>query len=233
MPSKKKKKKKKEQRSTSRTTRPPRTRPSAPRTSSTSTLRVEPLTAARFADLEALFGPRGACGGCWCMFPRVDKATFERNKSGGGAKNRAALRALVDGGQPIGVIGYLDGRPAAWAAISPKQELVRLGRSRVCAPVDGGDDDDAQVWSIPCLFVHAAHRKRGLSAAMIDAACAYAARCGARVVEAYPIDARQALPAAFAWWGLRSSFDAAGFVEVVRRSATRSVVRRALSPSRS
>ena len=33
-------------------------------------LEFHPLTPDRWADLEALFRPRGAVGGCWCMWWR-------------------------------------------------------------------------------------------------------------------------------------------------------------------
>ncbi|HEB84575.1 MAG TPA: N-acetyltransferase, partial [Bacteroidetes bacterium] len=35
-----------------------------------STLEVYPLSPERWGDFEALFGERGACGGCWCMYWR-------------------------------------------------------------------------------------------------------------------------------------------------------------------
>jgi len=31
-------------------------------------LTFRPLTRARWRDLEKLFGERGACAGCWCMY---------------------------------------------------------------------------------------------------------------------------------------------------------------------
>ena len=60
--------------------------PSGPR------LRVVPLTAARWADLDALFGKSGAYGGCWCMYWRIPRSRFSAQA---GAGNRAAFRRLV------------------------------------------------------------------------------------------------------------------------------------------
>jgi hypothetical protein len=37
-----------------------------------------PLTKERWSDFETLFGVRGACGGCWCMFWRLTRSEFER-----------------------------------------------------------------------------------------------------------------------------------------------------------
>ena len=46
------------------------------------------------------------------------------------------------------------------------------------------------------------------------------------IVEGYPVDPKQGkMPDAFAWTGLASSFKAAGFVEVARRSPTRPIMR--------
>jgi hypothetical protein len=40
-------------------------------------LEVHPLTPERWADFERLFGPRGAYGGCWCMYWRITRSTIE------------------------------------------------------------------------------------------------------------------------------------------------------------
>ena len=56
---------------------------------------VEPLTMERWSDFERLFGPRGACGGCWCMWWRETYSEFERLK---GAGNKRAMKRLVDSG---------------------------------------------------------------------------------------------------------------------------------------
>ena len=37
-----------------------------------------PLTPERWKDFEELFGPRGACGGCWCMWWRLKRSEFEK-----------------------------------------------------------------------------------------------------------------------------------------------------------
>ena len=31
----------------------------------------QPLTPERWRGFETLFGPKGAYGGCWCMWPRL------------------------------------------------------------------------------------------------------------------------------------------------------------------
>jgi GNAT superfamily N-acetyltransferase len=186
-------------------------------------LSFHPLTPDRWSDLEALFGSRGACGGCWCMAWRLAPADFSLRKGDG---NRRALRALVTKGEPTGILAYDGATPVGWCAIAPREATPRLERSKVLARLD-----DTPVWSVTCFFVARTHRKQGVTVALLRAAAVHAGRAGARIVEGYPVEPRRGeLPAAFAWTGLASAFRAAGFTEAARRSATRPIFRLALSP---
>lgn len=182
---------------------------------------VRPLTPARLEGFARLFGPRGACGGCWCMTPRLSRAEYELGKGEG---NRRAMYALVESGAPTGVLGYL-GRsrpPIAWCAVAPRADFPMLARSRILKPLD-----DQPVWSITCLFVEREARRRGLSSRMIDAAARHAFALGAPIVEGYPVEPRQdPMPPVFAYTGIASAYLAAGFAEVARRSETRPIMRR-------
>ena len=184
-----------------------------------------PLTLDRWPDLEKLFGPRGACGGCWCMYWRLTRPEFA---AGQGAGNRRAFRRLVGSGVVPGILAYMGGEPAGWCAIEPRAAYPRLARSRILAPVD-----DAPVWSIACFFIARQYRKQGLSVELLEAAARHARAAGARIIEGYPIESGQgSVPAAFAWTGLTGAFRAAGFVEVARRSARQPVMRRELQSAR-
>jgi GNAT superfamily N-acetyltransferase len=182
----------------------------------TAALTIRPLTPARWHDLVALFGPNGACGGCWCMFHRQTGPEYEAGK---GVRNRRALRRRVVAGEVPGLIGYLDGEPVAWVAVEPREHYARLMRSRKLLPAG------VPVWSVPCFFVRRGFRKRGLSAQMLHAAAAHAGTHGAEVVEGYPMDTTGPTPAAFAYPGVAATFVKCGFTEVARRSATRPVMR--------
>ena len=175
-------------------------------------------TPERWDDLARLFGPRGACAGCWDMWWRVPSAEFDRGK---GAGNRQAFQALVASGAEPGVLAYVGEEPVGWLAIQPREAYPRLARSRSLRPVD-----DAPVWSVTCFFVARAHRRGGLSVGMLRAGVEHAAARGATIVEGYPVDPRGGrLPDAFAWHGTRAAFERAGFVEVARPSATRAIMR--------
>jgi GNAT superfamily N-acetyltransferase len=184
-------------------------------------LEIAPLSPSRWADFVRLFGPRGACGGCWCMTPRLTRSEYEASKGSG---NRRKLKRLVDSGTSPGVLGYLDGEPIAWCAIEPREAFSSLQRSRILKPVD-----DRPVWSIVCLFVHKEHRGAGVSVAMIEGAVAHARAHGARIVEAYPVEPKKTpMPPVFAYTGIASAYRRAGFKEVARRSPTRPIMRRSL-----
>src|SRR5688572_31149129 len=88
----------------------------------------QPLITDRWSDLEALFGERGGCGGCWCMTWRLPRAEYEAGK---GAGNRAALEKLVRAGPPPGILAYAQTGPIAWCAVAPRAEYDYLARSRV------------------------------------------------------------------------------------------------------
>ena len=181
-------------------------------------LRILPATPSRWADVEEMFGERGACGGCWCMTWRLSRKEFVAGK---GAGNRRALRRLVASGRKPGIIGYLGKEPVAWCSVAPREEFPALGRSRVLQPVD-----DTPVWSVSCLFVKKPYRRMGISARMLRAAVEFAAKQGAKAVEGYPVEpAMDRMPDPFIWTGLPSAFKAAGFREALRRSRTRPIMR--------
>lgn len=177
-----------------------------------------PLTAERFRDLEQLFGQRGACGGCWCMWWRLKRSEFERQK---GEKNRKALKRIVESGEVPGLLAYADGQPVGWCSVAPREAFGALERSRVLKRVD-----DRPVWSVVCFFVAKPFRRRGVTVDVLRAAVEYAREHGARIVEGYPIEPKKSpAPDPFVWTGLPSAFRQAGFVEVARRSPTRPIMR--------
>jgi len=60
----------------------------------------------------------------------------------------------------------------------------------------------------------------------LRAAMEYVQKQGGKIVEGYPVDPKKSrIPDAFAYTGLASAFRKAGFVEVVRRSETRPIMR--------
>jgi GNAT superfamily N-acetyltransferase len=101
-----------------------------------------------------------------------------------------------------------------------------LARSRILEPVDS-----RPVWSVTCFFVTHELRGQGVATLLLRAAVAYAAAHGARIVEGYPVEPREAaaVPPVFAFTGTSAAFRAVGFQEVARRSPTRPIMRFTIS----
>ncbi len=176
------------------------------------------LTSDRWSDLEALFGERGACGGCWCMWWRLKRSEYEKQKGEG---NRKAMKAIVDSGQVPGILAYAEGMPIAWCSVAPRDSFSVLSRSRILKPID-----ETPVWSIVCLFVDKRFRNQGLSVKLLRGAVEYVRKQGGKVVEGYPAEPKKnRMPEVFAATGLASGFRQAGFVECARRSETRPIMR--------
>lgn len=184
-------------------------------------LRFKALTPGTWPDFRSLFGPKGACAGCWCMYFLQTQSEFEARK---GDKNRRAMKRRVDNGEEPGILGYDGRRAIGWCAVAPRERFSRLQRSRVVAPVD-----DKAVWSVPCFFVHRDYRGKGVSVALLKAATQHARKHGGQIVEGYPVDPRGKRYAdTFAYYGLVATFRKAGFREVARRSDSRPIMRRVL-----
>ena len=178
---------------------------------------IRPVTPELWPALEDLFGRKGACNGCWCMYWRIGSAYHQRPRE----ENRLAFKAIVESGPPPGLLAF-DGEVAVgWCQITPRSHLPWIEGKRNLAPVD-----DAPVWSISCFYVRGNRRRLGVTKALIEAAATFAAQAGATIVEAYPMDKSVGKGASNAFTGVASSFAAAGFTEVARRSPTRPIMRK-------
>jgi GNAT superfamily N-acetyltransferase len=181
-------------------------------------LEFHPLTKQQWPDFEALFGEKGACGGCWCMLWRLTRQAFEQQK---GEANRQAMHTIVASGEIPGLLAYSKKQPVAWCSVAPRENFPALERSRVLKKID-----DEPVWSISCFFIQKDFRKQGLSVRILEAAVDYVKCQGGRIVEGYPVEPKKGKTAdVFAWTGLASFFNKVGFVECARRSGTRPIMR--------
>lgn len=193
------------------------------KTTSLSILEFHPLTPERWVDLEKLFGQNGACGGCWCMWWRLSRSEFMQQR---GELNKKAFKNTVDAGNVPGILGYSEDQPIGWCAVAPRETFPKLERSRILKRVD-----DEPVWSVVCFFVSKAFRRRGISIRLLRAAVNYVRKEGGKIVEGYPVEPKKgATPDLFAFTGLASAFRKVGFVEVIRRSETRPVMRYMIAP---
>ena len=169
-------------------------------------------------DFENLFGERGACGGCWCMFWRVTHKEFETNK---GANNKSKMKNLVNQGKQIGIIFYIDNQPIGWCSFAPREDFVRLEKSRILKSID-----KQKVWSIVCFFIDMRYRRKGYSVELLKSVINFAKKNKVEILEGYPVDAKSNdSPDVFMYTGLMQQYLKAGFVEVSRPSQRRSIMR--------
>jgi ribosomal protein S18 acetylase RimI-like enzyme len=130
------------------------------------------------------------------------------------------LMELAASGKPPGLIGYLGDVPAGWVSLGPRSAFIKLARSPVLKPVD-----DKPVWSLVRFVVAGSCRHRGVAEALLGGAVAYAAEQGADILEAYPVDKPEPGRDDSMWFGSKSMYDRAGFVEGARRRPERPIVR--------
>jgi GNAT superfamily N-acetyltransferase len=182
-------------------------------------LTFEPLTLKNWNKFTQLFGDRGACGNCWCMYYRLKKSDFLEGKTDDG--NKRAMEEIVRENKPAGILGLYEGQAIAWCAFAPREDFIKLENSRVHKRID-----DKIVWSIPCFFIDKNFRRIGISVELLKGVIRYATCNRIKIIEAYPtIPTKEPLPDSFAWIGLYKSFERAGFEIVDRTSRNRPMVR--------
>ena len=181
-------------------------------------LEFHPLTPDRWSDLVNLFGKHGASGGCWCMWWRLNRSEFMQQR---GDENKKALKSMVDAGNIPGILAYSEDQPVGWCALAPRETYPTLERSRLLKRVD-----DKPVWSVVCFFIAKKSRRKGLTVKLLKTAIDYVRKKGGKIIEGYPVEPKKGqTPDPFAYTGTASAFRKAGFVEAVRRSETRPIMR--------
>lgn len=182
-------------------------------------LTIEPLTLKNWDKFVALFGDRGACANCWCMYYRLDNKSYKEGQKA--RTNKTLMHNLVKSGRQVGLLGILNGEAVGWIAFSPREDFIRLGRSRIHK-----SPDNEKVWSVPCFFTGRKFRGKGVSGEMLRGAMEYAKANGITAIEGYPvIPVSGKMPDAFAWYGMYSIFGREGFKTISDKSPNRPLVR--------
>lgn len=181
-------------------------------------IETHPLTPDRWRDFAELMNSRYDTRHCWCIWPRI--TTNYRTRTD--AANRRSFKKVVDTAKaPPGILAYVEGVPAGWCAVAPREDYKRLDRSRATSPFD-----EQPVWSVVCFFVRRGMRGKGLSRTLLSAAVDLATQHGANIIEGYPVEDTRNL-----FRGVASVFKAAGFKEVARRKANRPFMRYRAMPT--
>ena len=182
------------------------------------TVSVVPVTADRWRDLSAFFGPNGAYSNCWCAWFRVRAKDFDN-----GPGNRRVIRQLTRDGLVPGLLAYEGNDPVGWVSMAPREQFERLTRSRVIGPLD---PDEPDVWSLVCFWIPARRRRTGIGTALLDGAVDYARTHGAATVEAYPVDtAGERRAGAELFTGTVGMFRKAGFTITAHPLSGRPIAR--------
>ena len=177
-----------------------------------------PVTKENWKDFENLFGEKGACAGCWCMYWRLRRKDYD-NLRGTGTKKK--MKSLIYKGIIPGILAYDDIQPVGWCSVAPREDFPVLDNSRVLKRID-----DKPVWSIVCFYIDKNYRKKGLSIELLNATKKYVKKNKGKIIEGYPVEPKSGKTAdVFAWTGLASAFKKAGFKEIERRSETRPIMR--------
>jgi GNAT superfamily N-acetyltransferase len=185
--------------------------------------RIRPLTPDLTDDFVALFGPQGACYGCWCSYFRL-RPKLRQALDGDG--KRDVMLARIRSGPPPGLIGYLGEEPVAWMQIGPRADVPEWNNpGRVSAPLPDGAAGDGGVWAISCFFFRARHRGKGLSHPMLQGGIGFARDAGARLLEAAPMERAKQAKSIGLFVGSASVFRKAGFAEVASHKQGRPLMR--------
>jgi GNAT superfamily N-acetyltransferase len=181
------------------------------------TLRIEPATSDRWPDVVAAFGPRASSpDSCWCQrFRHHEMRT-----------NESALRAEIhDATVPVGLIAFVDDRPAGWTRVVPRSTLFGITGNTALRRLL---DDDPSAWWVTCVNLRREHRGRGIGTALLTAAVEHARAHGASLVDGHPVDVERLRgrpsPAAL-FTGTVKMFTAAGFHELGRTYPSRPLMR--------
>lgn len=185
-------------------------------------IRVVPVSAERWPDVEAVFGTRGDPSWCFCQYFTTTGRSYEESAE----RNREALCAQVAQQPPPGLLAYLGADPVGWAQVGPRASFPRVTADRATAVLDSHG-----VWRCTCFVVRVGRRRRGVARALLARAVEYARQQGATQLEGHPVDVAAKggkVPSPNLYHGTLSMFIDAGFDEVLRTRPDRPVVRLSL-----
>jgi GNAT superfamily N-acetyltransferase len=187
-----------------------------------SAITVFPATADRFDALERVFDGGGDGRSCQCQWWTLTSRRFDATSKD---ERVELLRDETSSLVAPGLVAEVDGEAAGWVRVGPRTVQPRLARTRLFGPHSPEPWDDAAVWAVSCFSVRREFRGRGVTAALLADAVAFARANGARGVEAYPIDTSAGtVPSNDLYHGALSTFLEAGFTETARPRADRPLV---------
>ncbi|MEW6050210.1 MAG: GNAT family N-acetyltransferase [Candidatus Zixiibacteriota bacterium] len=183
---------------------------------------IRELRPTDWPHVEKLFGAKGACGGCWCMYWRIPHGG-KMWREATGEPNRKAMMKLIKAGKVLGVLAFDQDRPVGWCSFGRRTDFPRTETAKAYRR-----DDIDKVWSINCFYIDKEYRQQGLVYTLAETAIKAIKKRKGRIVEAYPVPLTKdgnKLPAAFVYTGPEAVFKKLGFKLVQRLSYSRPLYR--------
>ncbi len=162
---------------------------------------------------------------CYCHYYEVPTALAWRDFDG--PMNHRAMRARIETGEMEGYLAYDGDEMVGWMNAQPYHKLrYACPRMRIPAPELPVPGHDAA--AIVCFVVAPAHRRRGVSRALLAAGLDDFRARGIKVVDAFPwnVEADDRKPTDF-YHGSLAMFEATGFA-ILARHESLTVVRKML-----
>lgn len=162
------------------------------------------LDAAHAADFWRLHTTLCATGWCFCTGWWVPTWAGWGDRSA--EDNRALREALFARGEYDGYLLYVDGTPAGWCQVGPRDRLAKLATQFALEP-------DPTTWAITCFLIQPDQRGQGLAAYLLGEVLADLRARGVARLEAFPKRGAD-LDALDMWNGPEAMFLRAGFTVV-------------------
>ncbi|WP_228942117.1 GNAT family N-acetyltransferase [Nocardioides sp. Leaf374] len=187
-----------------------------------------PAHRASAEDVAAVFAAGGASR-CRCQGLKAPGWIWRDTTQEQREAALVAQTACGTDGPTSGLVGYVDGEPAGWVAVEPREHYPRIWSRK--QPWMRQDPELPGVWSVTCFVVRSGWRRAGLTYELAAATVEYGAQVGAHVLEGYPIEPA---PGRTVIWdeasvGLLQVFLEAGYEVVSSPTLRRRVVRHRLA----
>jgi GNAT superfamily N-acetyltransferase len=119
-----------------------------------------PATIGQWEQLRELFATSPGVNDCWCMWPRRELMSAERDR----ARNSADMKTLLESGDSPGLLAVIDERAVGWCATGPRPQYPQYPQR----------SERGLVWAIPCIYVEPNADRMVVGRALIETVVAIA-----------------------------------------------------------
>ena len=173
--------------------------------SSRDVARIEPFRPELRHEFRRALGANDAAGAVACL--------VGADWDGWGERSRTRTQP-AESLATVWLLAFDGDRPVGWCQVGPRDRLAKLVAQLELEP-------DPSVWAVTCFVVSPSHRRRGVVAALLEAAVSAARAAGASRLEGYPRVVADE-PGEM-WTGPIGLYRSAGF-DLAREGSPRSVL---------